>query len=30
MLENTVKWRRDFKPDMLDAEAVRCEVIFVI
>jgi hypothetical protein len=26
MLENTIHWRRDFKPDMLDAESIRPEV----
>lgn len=26
MLENTVKWRREFKPDQLDEKAIRLEV----
>jgi hypothetical protein len=26
MLENTVKWRREFKPDQLDEEKIRLEV----
>jgi hypothetical protein len=26
MLENTVKWRREFRPDQLDASEIRPEV----
>lgn len=26
MLENTIKWRREFKPDQLDEEKIRLEV----